>query len=145
MLTMNSSSKQLTCFVSIWFNLLYVYQVSIYVIWNIDTAVWHNVEMLTRWPGYKTNAPLWSKKPAQSNGNITQGNIFLHSVISCGVIKYVELFKIKVIEVIMINSATKRLCSPSSWLISQLSTTEDLLSCQVFEYFRLSHAEIKNS
>ena len=69
---------------------------------------------------------------------------FLHSVILCGVIKYVELFTMEVIEVIMINSATKCLCSPSSWLISQLSTTEGLLSCQGFEHFRWGHADIKN-
>ena len=70
---------------------------------------------------------------------------FLHWVTLCGVIKYVELFTIEVIEVIMINLAIKCLCSPSSWLISQLSTTEDFLSCQVFEHFRWGHAEIKNS
>ena len=56
---------------------------------------------------------------------------FLHSVILWGVIiKYVELFTYKIfnnIKMIMINSATMCLYSPSSCLISQLRTTEDFI------------------
>ena len=63
----------------------------------------------------------------------------LLSVILWGVlIKYVELFTYKIfnnIKVIMINSETMCLYSPSSCLINQLRTTEDFVhSCQAFEH-----------
>lgn len=135
MLTVNSSSKQLTCFVSIWFNYhTYIkYQSMLYEIliqlYDIMLRCWQDD------PGTRPTLLFGLRNQLKAMATLHRVK-FLHSVISCGVIKYVELFKIKVIEVIMINSATKCLCSPSSWLISQLSTTEDLLNCQVFEHFR---------
>ena len=57
---------------------------------------------------------------------------FLPSVILWEVIiKYVELYTYEMfnnIEVIMMNSATMCLYSPSSCLISQLSTTQNFVS-----------------
>ena len=134
MLAMNSSSKQR---VSFQFDSIYhtyiKYQSVLY-----ETLIQLYDIMLRCWqddPGTRPTLLFGLRNQLKAMATLHRVT-FLHSVISCGVIKYVELFKIKVIEVIMINSATKCLCSPSSWLISQVSTTEDLLSCQVFEHFR---------
>ena len=55
----------------------------------------------------------------------------------CVIIKHVELFTNKNVEVIMINLAIMCLYYSSSCLISQQSTTKDFVhSCQAFEHFR---------